>query len=142
MLESYSIFDGVGVPVSLPDQDAFRKIRETLTRIGIVNRHRSILYQSCHIFHKRGLYVIAHFKEMFKLDGKPSTITDNDIERRNTITVLLKQWGLLEILDNAVVLKQVPIAQITIIPYKDKSKYNLVTKYSLGAQNQEANGNH
>lgn len=132
-LEQYEIFSGVGIPVELPDKDAFRKIRETLTRIGIANRSTSTLYQSCHIFHKRGFYVICHFKEMFKLDGKPSSIVENDLERRNTIAVLLQQWGLLKILDESMVAKVVPIAQVTIIPHREKSKWNLVAKYTLGA---------
>lgn len=131
-LPEYAIFNGVGVPIALPEPDSFRKVRETLTRIGIANRQTTTLYQSCHIFHKRGLYVVAHFKEMFKLDGKPSTITDNDLERRNTIAVLLEQWGLIQVLDKDLVVKTVPVAQVTIIPFKEKSKWNLVAKYSLG----------
>jgi hypothetical protein len=56
------IFKGVGVEVVLDDEDAFLKVRETLTRIGVSSRKEKVLYQSCHILHKQGRYVILHFK--------------------------------------------------------------------------------
>ncbi|NBP70287.1 MAG: translation repressor protein, partial [Cytophagia bacterium] len=92
------IFKGVGVEITLDDEDAFLKVRETLTRIGVSSRKEKVLYQSCHILHKQGRYVILHFKELFALDGKPSTITENDIQRRNAIANLLEEWGLVKIL--------------------------------------------
>ena len=84
--------------ISLSEPDDFLKIRETLTRIGVASRKDNKLYQSCHILHKQGRYFIVHFKELFLLDGKPSNLMDNDIERRNTITTLLSDWGLLGII--------------------------------------------
>ena len=80
--------------VSLKEPDDFLKIRETLTRIGVASRKEKKLYQSCHILHKKGKYYIVHFKELFALDGKPANITKNDVERRNRITKLLFDWGL------------------------------------------------
>ena len=70
------------VEVTLVEQDDFLKVRETLTRIGVSSRKEKVLYQSCHILHKQGKYYIVHFKELFALDGKLSTITENDIQRR------------------------------------------------------------
>ena len=83
--------------VTLPEPDNFLKVRETLTRIGISSRTENKLFQSCHILHKQGKYFIVHFKELFALDGKESNIANNDIERRNTIAVLLQDWELLNI---------------------------------------------
>ena len=82
--------------VSLKEPDDFLKIRETLTRIGVASRKEKKLYQSCHILHKKGKYYIVHFKELFALDGKPANITKNDVERRNRITKLLFDWGLVD----------------------------------------------
>ena len=134
------IFKGVGVEITLDDEDAFLKVRETLTRIGVSSRKEKVLYQSCHILHKQGRYVILHFKELFALDGKPSTITDNDIQRRNAIASLLEEWGLLKILKDEKVKIQgnlAPLHQIKIISYKEKDEWDLVSKYTIGKKKVE-----
>jgi len=82
------IFRGMGVEVTFKHTDDFLKIKETLTRIGVASRRDNILYQSCHILHKRGQYAIIHFKEMFSLDGRSSNISDEDLGRRNRIALL------------------------------------------------------
>ena len=121
------------VEVELGEEDDFLKIRETLTRIGVSSRKERILYQSCHILHKQGRYYIVHFKELFALDGKPSNISENDIQRRNTIANLLEQWGLVKIMNSQVVKDNMaPIHQIKIISFKDKDDWDLVTKYNIG----------
>jgi hypothetical protein len=93
--------------VILVQPDDFLKVRETLTRIGVASRKDKILYQSCHILHKQGKYYIVHFKELFALDGKQADLTDNDLERRNTIAKLLSDWGLCKSLQ--VLPSQVPM---------------------------------
>ena len=99
MNEEDDIFRGLGIEVSLQERDDFLKIKETLTRIGVSSRKKKT-FQSCHILHKRGRYVILHFKELFELDGLESNVSDEDIARRNTIVDLWDQWGLLEIIDD------------------------------------------
>jgi hypothetical protein len=134
------IFKGVGVEVTLDDEDAFLKVRETLTRIGVSSRKEKVLYQSCHILHKQGRYVILHFKELFKLDGKPATIIDNDLQRRNAIAMLLEEWGLLKILsDEKEKIKEdlAPLHQIKIISYKEKDEWDLQSKYTIGKKKVE-----
>jgi hypothetical protein len=129
------IFKGVGVEITLDDEDAFLKVRETLTRIGVSSRKEKVLYQSCHILHKQGRYVILHFKELFLLDGKPSTITDNDLQRRNAIVNLLEEWSLLKIVEDErakIEGNLAPIHQIKIISYKEKDEWELVSKYTIG----------
>lgn len=121
------------VEVTLNQKDDFLKVKETLTRIGLASKKDNTLYQSCHILHKQGKYYIVHFKELFALDGKPSDITENDIARRNTITNLLEEWDLIDIVkmgqtDEPIV----SLSQIKIIPYKEKNEWNLVTKYNIG----------
>jgi hypothetical protein len=121
------------VEVRLNEQDDFLKVKETLTRIGVSSRKDKILYQSCHILHKQGLYYITHFKELFALDGKPSNISDNDIQRRNAIAKLLEEWGLIEIVNPDVIGEDIaPLYQIKIISFKEKSEWQLVAKYNIG----------
>lgn len=128
------IFRGNGVEVTLKHPDDFLKIRETLERIGIASRKDKTLYQSCHILHKQGRYAIMHFLEMFIMDGKHSTINDDDIDRRNTICKLLQDWELLKVVDDVLIRQQAPISTIKIIPYKEKPDWNLVCKYQVGSK--------
>ena len=118
--------------VSLNEPDDFLKIRETLTRIGVASRKDQKLFQSCHILHKQGRYFIVHFKELFLLDGKPSNLIENDLERRNTIATLLSDWGLVTILNKEVAQDCAPLRQIKIIPYKEKTQWELCPKYNIG----------
>jgi hypothetical protein len=119
--------------IRLSEPDDFLKIRETLSRIGVASKKSKTLYQSCHILHKQGRYFITHFKELFLLDGKTSDYTEDDKGRRNTIVNLLQEWGLLTLVDPKK--SEFPTAllnQIKIIPYKEKSDWELVTKYDIG----------
>jgi len=119
--------------VSLNEPDDFLKIKETLTRIGVASqRDGNTLFQSCHILHKQGHYFITHFKELFLLDGKPSNLTENDLERRNTITNLLSDWGLLDIVKPDSKHGFAPLKQIKIISHREKDEWNLESKYSIG----------
>jgi len=119
--------------VYLNDPDDFLKIKETLSRIGVSSkREENVLFQSCHILHKQGRYFIVHFKELFMLDGKPSTFTHDDMCRRNTITLLLSDWGLLEIVNRDHAKDTTSLKQIKIISHKDKFNWDLRSKYSIG----------
>ena len=119
--------------VLLNEPDDFLKIKETLTRIGVASRRdENTLYQSCHILHKQGRYFIVHFKELFALDGKPTNLTENDLARRNTITELLSDWGLLTISSPDTMSDFAPLKQIKIISHRDKCDWILESKYSIG----------
>ena len=124
--------DYAPLEVLLIQPDDFLKVRETLTRIGVASRKDKILYQSCHILHKQGKYYIVHFKELFALDGKQADLSDNDLERRNTIAKLLSDWGLVKIIDNTKFTDLAPLSQIKVIAYKDKHEWDLQTKYNIG----------
>ena len=126
------------VEVTLGEQDDFLKVRETLTRIGVSSRKERVLYQSCHILHKQGRYYIVHFKELFALDGKPSNISENDIQRRNAIAKLLEDWGLVKVLNPEIMRDNIaPIHQIKIISYKEKDEWELIPKYNIGKKTQD-----
>ena len=121
------------VEVLLPEQEAFLKIRETLTRIGVASRKDKKLFQSCHILHKQGRYYIVHFKELFALDGKPSNFSDEDKGRRNTIANLLAEWGLVKLVDGQKTADpKAPLNQIKVLTHKEKSEWELVVKYNIG----------
>ena len=126
------IFNGYGIEVFIDEND-FLKIKETLSRIGVLSKKDNALYQSCHILHKQGRYVIIHFKELFGLDNRVHDISESDIARRNTITKLLEDWELLEIVhpdryNNLLV----PISSIKILSYKEKGNYQLISTYNIG----------
>ena len=118
--------------ISLNEPDDFLKVRETLTRIGVASRKDNKLFQSCHILHKQGRYFIVHFKELFLLDGKKSNLEENDIARRNTIAQLMSDWGLISIEKAGAVEPLAPMRQIKIIPFKEKSQWELCPKYNIG----------
>lgn len=127
------------VEVRLKNDDDFLKVRETLTRIGVASKKEKTLYQSCHILHKQGRYYIVHFKELFALDGKPSNFAESDIARRNTIANLLREWGLIEVLNESQTENPVaPISQIKVLPFKEKDEWELVAKYNIGKRKKVA----
>ena len=121
--------------VQLKEADDFLKVRETLSRIGVASRKERKLYQSCHILHKQGRYFIVHFKELFALDGKPTNISINDLERRNTIAGLLEDWDLVKIIGNSE--QRAPLSQIKVLSYREKDDWILETKYNIGKKQVE-----
>ena len=136
-----NLFRGHGVEIELPDPESFLKIKETLTRIGISSKKDKILYQSCHILHKKdrttedekSRYAIVHFKEMFILDGKSNTLDEDDVARRNTIVNLLEEWGLMKVVNPKQTEDPVaPLSKIKILPHKEKASWSLQSKYTVG----------
>lgn len=121
--------------VTLNEADDFLKVRETLSRIGVASRKERKLYQSCHILHKQGRYFIVHFKELFALDGKPTNISINDLERRNTIAGLLEDWDLIKITGNNE--QKAPLSQIKVLSYREKDEWLLETKYNIGKKRED-----
>lgn len=136
------------IEIALPDDDSFLKIKETLTRVGISSNQDKKLYQSCHILHKKGRYYLVHFKELFALDGRPATLNQTDISRRNSIACLLQEWGLCDIVGSRFMATDetgkdiysypptmttfCSYNKIKILPFCEKDEWQLVTKYSIG----------
>ena len=121
--------------VTLSEPDDFLKVRETLSRIGVASRREKKLWQSCHLLHKKGKYYIVHFKELFVLDGKKSSLTENDIERRNTIAGLLSDWGLVGLISKAE--PKAPLSQIKVLSFTEKNDWILEQKYNIGKKKDE-----
>jgi len=137
----WSIEDMLEVTIKQPDD--FLKVRETLTRIGVASRKDKTLFQSCHILHKQGKYYIVHFKELFALDGKTATLSENDIQRRNTIAILLQDWALIDIVKKEAAENKAPLSQIKVLPFKEKKEWTLSAKYNIGKKiikDDETNG--
>ena len=126
----WSIQDMLEVTIKQPDD--FLKVRETLIRIGVASRKDKTLFQSCHILHKQGKYYIVHFKELFALDGKLATLSENDIQRRNTIAILLQDWALIDIVQKEKAENKAPLSQIKVLPFKEKKEWTLSAKYNIG----------
>ena len=122
------------IEVLLNEPDDFLKVRETLTRIGVASRKEKKLYQSCHILHKKGRYYLVSFKELFALDGKHANLTINDVHRRNRITKLLADWGLITIVKEDSILDIAPLNQIKVLAFRDKQDWILETKYNIGSK--------
>lgn len=123
------------VEIELKDEECFLKIKETLTRIGISNSKRNKLTQTAHILQKRGKYYIVHFLELFALDGKPTNIVEDDKKRVIAICELLETWGLLtiksELAEEDKGIKPYMYG-LTIIDFKSKKDWELVSKYTIG----------
>lgn len=114
------------------DEEAFPKIRETLTRIGIASRGSKTLTQTCNVLHRRGKYYILHFKEIYHLDGKPSTLTIGDVARRNRVANLLETWGLCKIVNPDQYKNMSPMSDLKIVKASEKNEWNLIAKQQLG----------
>jgi hypothetical protein len=132
------------VEIEPVNSDEFLKIKESLTRIGIANRTKKELFQTCLVLHKKGRYFIVHFKELFSMDGRETEIFETDYIRRNHICKLLEQWGLIKIVNKSnmfAVVEDVPIS-VYVLPFKDKASWKLIPKYAIGTvKNYIPNGN-
>jgi len=120
------------IEVTLKEPDDFLKVKETLTRIGVASKKTQTLFQSCHILHKQGKYYIVHFKELFALDGKQTDMNDDDTSRRNTIAKLLQEWDLVSIVIPTQIEPADSMSSIKVIPFSQKSEWELVAKYNIG----------
>lgn len=125
------------IEIKLGEEEDFLKVKETLTRIGVASRKDKTLIQSAHILHKQGKFYIVSFKSMFELDGRPSTITEDDKQRIAAIVKLLEEWGLVKVTDHCrhMIRETAPISTIKVLKHSEKSEWNLVSKYTIGRKN-------
>lgn len=131
-MSSSNTFKDVGVPVTLTKKDNYLVIKETLERIGVSPKNKKILYQSCHIVHKNDEYMIAHFKELFKLDNLKSDVSEEDLLRRNAVIKLLEDWDLIKVTDPEMIEKRMPINGIKILRYEERDDWDLIPKFNTG----------
>lgn len=131
-MSSSNLFKGVGVPVTLTKKENYLVIKETLERIGVSPKNKKILYQSCHIVHKNDEYIIAHFKELFKLDNLKSDVTKEDLLRRNAVVKLLEDWELIKVSEPTLIENRMPINGIKILRYEERDDWDLIPKFNTG----------
>ena len=80
-------------------------IRETLTRIGIVDKKQKKIYQSCHLIEQFDTFYLAHFKQLFVMSRSKNSfpgfgnVSMEDIDRRNSIAFLLAKWNMIKIIN-------------------------------------------
>ncbi|MFK5882856.1 MAG: translational repressor RegA [Candidatus Izemoplasma sp.] len=122
------------VEIDILEEDNFLKIKETLTRIGVPSYRTSTLFQSCHILHKKGKYYICHFKELFKLDGRPTNLSREDIQRRNSIANLVQSWKLCKIVNDNILDSKDTQSRLKIVKFHEKKDWNLEAKYTIGGR--------
>ena len=66
------------------------------------------------------------------MDGKTANLTPNDVQRRNRITQLLSDWGLIEVVNAETITEIAPLNQIKVLSFKEKNEWVLETKYNIG----------
>lgn len=126
------IFNGFGIEVELigDSRITFNRIRDVLSRIGVMSTLKKEMWQSCHILHKRGHYSIMHFKELYGFDGRECTTTPEDLKRRNKIVGMLVSWGLIKPVDTDKIADN--DAYVAILSREEAKGFRLNQKYNIG----------
>ena len=120
------------IEVRLNEPDDFLKVRETLTRIGVFlvrRRNCTSLVTSCTNRVSTTLYTS---RNCLFLMVSIANLTINDVQRRNRITKLLSDWGLINVCVEDSIIDIAPLNQIKVLPYKEKSDWVLEQKYNIG----------
>lgn len=110
-------------------------INETLTRIGIVDRHEKRIYQSCHLLKQFDTYYLAHFKQLFMLGTSKTgyhgfgNVSLEDIERRNSIAFLLAKWNMISIVHPEEI--DPHNVRVDVVPYHEAKDYQKIYKYNI-----------
>lgn len=133
MINQEDVIDKM-VEIQPVDDDGFRKIKETLTRMGVPSKTDMILNQSAHILHRRGKYYICHFKELFALDGLRTDLSEGDLARRNRIVQMLVDWGLAVVVTPQNLEPMGHANIVKVIKHSEKDDWDLRVKYSIGGK--------
>lgn len=105
-------------------------VKETLNRIGIINKIEKIIYPSCYVLLINEEYHLLHFKQIFLLKHENSynNISSLDIERRNAIAFCLKNWRLIDVDDDNI---NPHHTKIEVIPFNEKMDWHVNHKIDL-----------
>jgi hypothetical protein len=113
----------------------FRRIRETLQRIGVESTKRDkTLIQTCHILHKQGRYYICHYKFLYCLDGGENHIGQHDIDRQSKIIRLLMDWNMVEVLkpEMIVIASRSNLGDLKVLSHGERAEWEIQTQYRMG----------
>lgn len=151
--DALPFFIEIKLPLNRDGSSTFNRVRETLTRIGVVSsKQKDTLSQTAHILMHRDRFYLAHFKMMYIFDGRDNGLSAQDLARLNTIAQVLEQWGMVEIVNKSQIdYTQKNLNDLKVVKYADvnnwilKEKYG-VRKFGLGeteeADQNQPNGNH
>lgn len=106
-------------------------IKESLSRIGIADKKRKILYPSAYLYEKDGKDYICHFKQLFLLNDKAdayNNIAEDDIHRLHSIVFCLKNWKLIEVDDELI---KEHSRFVFVLPHSQKYDWKVVHKYTM-----------
>lgn len=110
-------------------------IKETLSRMGIVDKKNKIIYQSCHLLKQFDTYYLVHFKQLFTLTPSKNgyrgfgNVSLEDIERRNSIALWLIKWHMISIDDmNEIIPHR---TKFDIVSHNDAVNYKKVRKFNI-----------
>lgn len=110
-------------------------IKETLSRMGIIDKKNKIIYQSCHLLKQFDTYYLVHFKQLFTLTPSKNgyrgfgNVSLEDIERRNSIALWLIKWHMISIDDmNEIIPHR---TKFDIVSHKDAVNYKKVRKFNI-----------
>lgn len=120
----------IGITVKL-NKD-FSVVRETLERIGIINKKDKVIYPSCYCVESKqeGVYKIVHFKELFPLFGRETDFNKTDKLRRNTTVLLLKNWKLIELVTPEEI-DEIQSDKLSVLKHSEKPDYKIVHKFKF-----------
>lgn len=114
--------------------NAFCKVKETLTRIGI--REEQKLYQCCYILHKRGKYYLCHHSELKMLDDEQDVVlTVKQLGIRNKIAEILTNWNMVQTVGKPGI--KALMSDIMVIPFRDIANFELISPYNIGVKNED-----
>jgi len=114
-------------------------IRETLTRIGIVDKKQKKIYQSCHLIEQFDTFYLAHFKQLFVMsrskNGFPGfgNVSMEDIDRRNSIAFLLAKWNMIKIIKPEEI--DPHNTRVDVVSHKDAGGYTKIRKFNINNLN-------
>jgi len=105
-------------------------IKETLSRMGVGNLKKKILYPSCYLWENCGKQYIVHFKQLFQLirETAYNNLSLDDIERVKAIIFNLKNWGLVEVDDSLI---QPHRKFIFVLPHNQKNEWQIIHKFNF-----------
>lgn len=104
-------------------------VDETLSRIGICNKKDKILYPSCYLIERDGVYYLAHFKELFCLrENGYNNMSIEDINRKNSIAYCLHQWKMISVPENMITPHD---SFIFVLKHSEKKDWSIVHKWKF-----------
>lgn len=104
-------------------------VSETLSRIGIADKKNKIIYPSCHLYFDNGKEYLCHFKELFAMKSGKNNMSSDDYIRRDSVAVLLEDWGLINILNLP---EEVDTMFVYCLPSREKGSWKIVNKIHMG----------